>query len=1443
MKQKLCALLCAAFAVSAFTVNAGLRISEICPKPDALDPNGVEAGWIELYNPGEYDENLANYTLVAANRGAVIKTIGALPSVVVPAGEYQIVYTTKDYPKEGVNDGSTPFITNGIIVAQLKINPKNYPIVQLRKGSDVIDSFLVPVDLPDNQSFAPAGGDWGDYSGEVAESGEEETATPTEIAVAEGDITLDSTVTYDSEGGFYSFANVTGGKQGISIASTLTEALSTQDMYSVEMTFRLTENTAGNSENTGMPLFFCRNSNSITPHSGILAFINGYDGTLKVQIRNAAKNNKTYDVDSVVDWLDGEWHTLQVSCGQTATSRIAVVVDGTNYIDTVCGVDATLNTNMPMCIGRAYDSSSWTAFTGDIKNLHFYNGDIIPKSEQEDDPDTDDTVIYDAATVSRVILPTITPGAANNRTGEIAYGPNVGPLYNYKPADKTVIVNDWKPWATASVGVDYPVTLAINPLDDDPTNAIKSVKLAYRTDFGDIAFLSMTTGEVSEVEGQLWTATIPGSAITKAGHLLRWAALITDAAGNDWRSPSFCDPDNAYEWYGTMIDPADLVSAKLQTFHIFADSTALGNMDKQYDSIAGSMPYGARVQIYDSQTGYYYDNVRIDLRGNTTAGFKKKSHGIRFIKSQPLTCTNTLTGELVDGLRKVSFIAEYSDPAFIRQALAFQMFKDMGLNVPYSYPVRLNLNGEFYQMAFHSNRFTDELIKDYYGLDEFAYSYKNVGTFANKTTAGGIEKKTPDDGNESDLSVLNAFCSTFSAAGNINETISDGANGMNSEIPAVTKVVVEKFDLPAWLNYLAAAKITQECDDVWANLCAYYDVNGTDTWMPLGYDFNVSLGAIYINDDTNYRNKWPDDPTMANEDNFKSHPFYGGYRVRCHRYNSTSVIGSGNRAFEAVWQSPKFRRLYLRRLRTLMDEQLMEPGTVQEETPFWSNYVVAYTNAIAEDAVLDRAKWGYGNGTSIYWWPSAMTLEEGITDLWDNYVVPRREHLFVTHSVTNTAWDVGYGRDYNAGIPEAQSDIADLKAGFSVVNATETYIDDTEKIVITNGNNEVVDMSGWKLTGRFAMTLPPGTVVDANDTITIVVDRKSYIATYGSDLTDEVIVGNADLSADTTSQKLYNADNVEVLKVEEPSNESKYLRIFAFDGAPVKDDDYGTDEWIMLTNISDTVTLDLAGVNVKAGKDTTDPKCNVTIESGTLVPGGTITLRSEDFGTDNGWEKITNGKIYLQITDANGTIGQSSGQIDQGAFDGYKKGNAYLQATNFVSNVQQGDFVLVAYPETTIEVVPGTNTVLDVSTAEEATNALANCEIALSAEDTAAGLTTNVLKLVVVGTGSGFAAVVDVDETKVAAPVLGEITEGEATVEPMTVTQEESGSKVTVGVTNATLGLWYGFEWSTALDLEFANDVGSFERATRASVKLEATPRADTKAFYRVKVEAAKPTE
>ena len=79
-----------------------------------------------------------------------------------------------------------------------------------------------------------------------------------------------------------------------------------------------------------------------------------------------------------------------------------------------------------------------------------------------------------------------------------------------------------------------------------------------------------------------------------------------------------------------------------------------------------------------------------------------------------------------------------------------------------------------------------------------------------------------------------------------------------------------------------------------------------------------------------------------------------------------------------------------------------------------------------------------------------------------------------------------------------------LCANLSLAARTE------DELVVLNANNQAVDMSGWTLSGGIAGVLPAGTVVDAGDTITLVRDRKAWIAANITDLGDRVVVGNFD---------------------------------------------------------------------------------------------------------------------------------------------------------------------------------------------------------------------------------------------------------------------------------------------------------------------------------------------
>lgn len=709
----------------------------------------------------------------------------------------------------------------------------------------------------------------------------------------------------------------------------------------------------------------------------------------------------------------------------------------------------------------------------------------------------------------RVIMPNPTKGAANDLTDAIPYGPNAGPLFGIKHS-----LSVFDPLPRPRAGEAYEVKL---PVNNYLGPAIESVTLHYQSGFATNAekSVSMEKGQNdSKGAGQWWTATIPAEDIPAPGQMLRYYVTIKEAGtAAEWRSPSFLNPDDGFQYFGTVVEKPELDDPKLQTFHLFADGDNIAQMDVDADKQdKGKVPYNARCAIFDVQTGHFYDNVRIDLRGNTSGTFRKKSHGLRFAKCHELVCTNPFDGSKIE-TRKTSFIAEYCDPAYIRQSLAFYLFREAGCLVPFDYPVRLNLNGAFFQLAFHSDRFSDKLIEDHYELDKKGYGYKNSGclapTWSGKRSAYSTvdcEKKTPDDGDETSgnaYAPLRAWSSAFGSA-----LVKGG-----EDQPSVNRAVVETFDLPAWINYIAAARITMECDDCWANLCTYWDKRGTGTWMPLGYDMNQSLGHIYYG-------QWggPKPCRMAEEDSHKAHPLYGGMRVTSHRSDGSEEYRP-NFAFEAIFQSTKFRRLYLRRLRTLMDGLLGAPGTPMEETPFWRDYVVAVTNATHECAALDYEKWRahesnlpagssgtFWTKTGTYCWTGKLTHDEGIADLWDNYIVPRRRHLFETHSITNTEKGIGYAQNLSAGIPDAQLSAASLVGCLSLVGQT------ADELILFNNCDEAIDLSGWTLSGGVMGTLPAGTVVDAKDTITLVRDRKSWIAANRGDLGDRVVVGNFDFA-------------------------------------------------------------------------------------------------------------------------------------------------------------------------------------------------------------------------------------------------------------------------------------------------------------------------------------------
>ena len=683
----------------------------------------------------------------------------------------------------------------------------------------------------------------------------------------------------------------------------------------------------------------------------------------------------------------------------------------------------------------------------------------------------------------------ITPGAANNYDGATALGAEF--VSEAHSADEVAL------------DADLTVTSTWAPLAG---STIAGVKMFYRLAFSNEVEVAMSDSG----DGLAWTATIPASVYAGAapGSLIRWRFVATDSAGRTTREPAFGSADSSPEYYGTITAPG--FECDLPVFHLFVSEPGVGTdipddptddprnleaMDIDSDALAtasggiyADMTIGSRCSIYHN--GHLYDNVSIDLRGNTSAGFQKKSHGLKFNKSDKLAYVNPYTGE-AGTVRKTSFTSEFMDPSFLRQNVAFQFMDAVGVPAPFHYPVRLQRNGEFYQLGFHSIRFTDEIV-DYYGWDDDCELVKNAGSLRKTESTAGFETKIPEQDNES--------------------LPTDNFRALVSDLRSSDRSVRawDILNIPMWINYMAATRITQETDDVWGNLCVYRH-NKTGTWWPGAYDMNLSFGQYYK--EAGWTDFWGGE--ISTEDTFKCHPLYGGSQVRVYNKGTTTVatVGGGadvnyNGAFDAIYGDAKLRGMHLRRLRTLMDAWLKEPGTAQSDTPIWQ-FFASQTNAMHETAGLDRAKWrNINSGGIINIWGGEYgnnfktNIVQGVEAIWNKYLVPRRTHLYVTHSATNATYDAesvftvvdgGTVVCHNAGIPESQPAGLKVRVSRRVLDAdgTNTYIK------VDNPNAIFLDVSEWTVSdGTTTVTLEPGTVIPPAGALYLVADRKAFTAAH-----------------------------------------------------------------------------------------------------------------------------------------------------------------------------------------------------------------------------------------------------------------------------------------------------------------------------------------------------------
>ncbi len=675
--------------------------------------------------------------------------------------------------------------------------------------------------------------------------------------------------------------------------------------------------------------------------------------------------------------------------------------------------------------------------------------------------------------------------------------------------------------------------------------ALASVSLRYRIMFSNEVTVTMfddgTHGDGAAADG-LFGATIPANLSTN-GEMIRYYVAATDVTANPSRWPLFTNPTNTEEYLGTVVDPTN-VTSKLPIFHLFAPPTIL-QPGPTTSQIGADSESGGRVAIF--YDGEFYDNVYMELRGNTSAGLNKKAHRIEFNRGHEFRHAGP-----GGRTRKSAFLGEHLDPAYLRQHLCFWFLDQIGVKAPYDYPVRLQLNGQFYQLAFHNDVIGQEQMERL-GYDPAGALYKAVGTFTPDFFSTGVFQKLEPDNDASRTDYLQL------------------ANGINETAALATRrnTVFDLLDVPQVINHLTGARWCSENDDVWANMSMYRDTFGDGLWRNIPFDMNASWGQLYGGSN----------PLEATVDTSKSHPFYGG---------SSTAVGNWNRLYDVIVAVPETRQMLLRRQRSVMDQMIQAPGTAVDALVL-ENYIKYMTNLISVEANLDRAKWGFSP------WAGGKTFEAGVGDLFNQFIAPRRAHWYATHSITNTARAIGINSASNAGIPLDQPPniyLAVVGVEFNPVGGNQNQ----EYICVSNPAPFAVDISGWNLDGGVNFTFAPGTVMPSNSVAYVSPHTPSFraratgprggqglfvLGPYQGQLSAR---GETILVKNTLGQTL-----TTYAYAAAPGPAQQFLRIteIMFHPAPLAGNPLAPDEfeYVELRNISTNVTISLLGVRLTNGVD------------------------------------------------------------------------------------------------------------------------------------------------------------------------------------------------------------------------------------------------------------------
>lgn len=434
----------------------------------------------------------------------------------------------------------------------------------------------------------------------------------------------------------------------------------------------------------------------------------------------------------------------------------------------------------------------------------------------------------------------------------------------------------------------------------DGSHDLESVEARVRIMFdAEVTYTMLDDGQGADLAAGdgIFTTSVDTSDLGD-GDMLRWRYIATDENGEQRLSPAYLDPLDSDQYFGTVVIDDAANRSDLPVMQTFVPD------EDAVDTVGGG-----RVSVY--YLGQFYDNVQMDLHGQSTASFPKKSYDLDFNRGNRFRWQD---GE--DRVKDINLLTNWADKSKTRNTLIYGLLRDAGSPTHYAFPVRVERNGDFFSVADMVEDGDDRYL-DRVGLDGDGALYKMYTPVSDPAAAS---KKTRKEESTADLVELLNWLNP--------------SNGETSR----RRNAYDHLDVAATVNHLVANQVIGITDTGHKNFYLYRDTEGSGEWQPLPWDVDLSAGRRWNPDDTYF------DDTM---------------RTGFLAWNSNDL-------WQLIYETPEFREMFVRRFET-MRRDLMQARTVpaaQDEMRARVFAIERSTNDpdVFSDSDRDYLKWGsWGN--------------------------------------------------------------------------------------------------------------------------------------------------------------------------------------------------------------------------------------------------------------------------------------------------------------------------------------------------------------------------------------------------------------------------------------------------------------------------------------------------